>query len=142
MLPASIGIAIVALLLLVLHVARRYPSAPKRVPLGLNIDGRPRSLAPKIVLWLLPALLAAAVSIFAVTTLLDAARDDHRTISTLLFITLAEVAGLGAWSTDRQIELARKQTFRIAPSRTLLVVLPLLATVALLIFIAIRDNRY
>lgn len=142
MLPASIGVAVLAMLLLLLHVARRYPAAPKLVPYGLHTDGRPRRSIPKLMLWLSPVAQTITLAIIGFFTLHDSSRDDHRTFLTLVFLILTETAALGAWAVDRQIELARKQTFRVAPSRLLLVTLPLLATIALALVIAIRDNRY
>jgi hypothetical protein len=56
-----------------------------------------------------------------------------------VFLILAEVAWYVGWALDRQIEMARKMTFRIAPARMLRVALPLLATIALTVFIAARS---
>ena len=41
------------------HVARRYPAAPKRVPMRLRIDGRPGPLGTQSLLWLAPVIMAA-----------------------------------------------------------------------------------
>ena len=139
-LPVSIALAAVAIVLMLLHVARRYPVSPKQVPLSLRFDGRPRGLVPKIALWVAPAVLTALVVFAGATVLVGPVPDDQRTATALVFIIFAECAALVAWSTDRQIELARKQTFRIAPSRTLLVALPLLATIAILIAITVHPS--
>ena len=137
-LPVSLAIAATAIVLMLLHVARRYPISPKRVPLSLRFDGRPRGLVPKIALWLAPAVLTLLVAFVGARLLAAPVPEDQRTATALVFIIFAECAALVAWSTDRQIELARKQTFRIAPSRTLLVALPLLATIAILIVITVH----
>lgn len=139
-LPVSLAIAFVATALMLLHVARRYPTSPKNVPLSLRFDGRPRRLVPKLVLWLAPIVLTLAVAFVGVMLVAAPVPDDQRTATALVFIIFAECAALVAWSTDRQIELARKQTFRIAPARTLLVTLPLLATVAILIAITVHTS--
>lgn len=139
-LPVSLAIAAIAIVLMLLHVARRYPESPKHVPLSLRFDGRPRGLVPKIALWLAPVVLTLVVVFVGVRLLTAPVPDDQRPATALVFIIFAECAALVAWSTDRQIELARKQTFRIAPSRTLLVALPLLATVAILIAITVHAS--
>lgn len=140
LLPISLVIAFVATVLMLLHVARRYPTSPKNVPLGLRFDGRPRSLVPKIALWLAPVVLTLVVVFVGVMLVAAPVPEEQRTATALVFIIFAECAALVAWSTDRQIELARKQTFRIAPARTLLVAFPLLATVAILIAITVHTS--
>ncbi|GAC1575124.1 MAG: hypothetical protein NVS3B7_07470 [Candidatus Elarobacter sp.] len=140
--PAAALAAAIAAALMLLHVARRYRTSPKLVPIGLRFDGRPRRLVPKAMLWLAPVFITVFGTIAGVMLLTDPARDTHRTITVLALVLLAQIAAFVAWTTDRQLELARKQTFRIAPSRMLLVIFPLLATALALAIVAIHDNPY
>jgi hypothetical protein len=137
-LPVAFAVAVLSVLWLVWHVARRYPSAPKRVPLNLRLDGRPGHMASKRWLWLPPAILAAVMALLSV--LLPRAPDaaQHRTVIALVFVIIAEVAWFGAWQTDRQIELARKMTYRIAPVRTLRAFFPVLVTIVVAMVVAVR----
>jgi hypothetical protein len=138
-LPIAYGVAIAAVLLLMWHVARRYPSAPKRIPLRIGIDGRPsKRFGPKAVLWLAPGILAATLVILGVALRLDPPKSDVHMVLAFVFLTIAEVAWYAAWIIDRQIELARKMTYRIAPMRTLRVSLPLLVTVAVVVVLGLR----
>ena len=138
MLPAACGLAIVAILLFAWHVRRRYPSAPKMVPLTLRIDGRPGRMAPKRWLWLPPVIMAAVVAVLTAVLLRAPGAAEQRTTIALVFLTTAEVAWFGAWQTDRQIELARKMTYRIAPLRTLRVFFPILVTIVVTVIVAVR----
>lgn len=140
MLPLSLAASVIATVLLLLHVARRYPGSPKNVPIGLRLDGRPRRPAPKLVLWLAPVILATTVALTGAMTFIEPVPPEGRATMTLVFLIFAEIAALVAWATDRQIELGRKQIFRVAPSRTLLVAFPLLATIAILIALAARSG--
>jgi hypothetical protein len=140
MVPIAFGVAIVATVLLLLHLARRYPSVPKRVPLRINADGRPSSrTGPKAVLWLAPVILAVLLVVLGVLEVATPVTEHERVPTALVFLILAEVAWYVGWALDRQIEMARKMTFRIAPARMLRVALPLLATIALTVFIAARS---
>jgi hypothetical protein len=138
MLPVAIGAAIFALVALFWYVARRYPNAPKRVPTGVRIDGRPRRLGSRRWLWLAPGALLVVMTILGVTVVRHPPTEDTRTTIALAFIIVAELAWFVAWTTDRQIELARGMTFRIPPSRTLRVLLPILATLAITLALAIH----
>jgi hypothetical protein len=138
MLPIAFGIAIVALLVLIWHVGRRYPIAPKRVPMRVNIDGRPGRLGPKALLWLAPAAVAIVLGTLGIALAANPPKPEHRLLLTLVLFTVAEVTWFVGWMTDRQIELARKMTYRIAPSRTLRAFFPILATVVVTIVIAVR----
>ena len=138
MLPIAFGFAIVCVLGLVWHVARRYPSAPKQVPAGIRYDGRPGRLRPKALLWLAPVILAFCLGVTGVVLLAAPPRPDQRVLLTLVLLAIAEVTWFAAWSTDRQIELARKMTYRIAPSRILRALLPLLATIVAIVFVIAR----
>ena len=138
-LPIAYGIAVAATLLLMWHVARRYPSAPKRIPLRIGVDGRPsKRIGPRAVLWLPPAILAVALVILGVALRLDPPEERVHIVLALAFLTIAEVALFAGWIIDRQIELARKMTYRIAPMRTLRASLPLLVTVAVVLVLAFR----
>jgi hypothetical protein len=138
MLPIAFGFAFVCVLWLVWHVARRYPGAPKRVPTGIRYDGRPGRLGPKAVLWLAPVIIALCVGATGIGLLVAPPRTDQHVLLTLVMLALAELAWFAGWSTDRQIELARKMTYRIAPSRILRALLPLLATIVAIAFVAAR----
>ena len=137
-LPVACGLAIAGVLLFAWHVARRYPSAPKNVPLTLRIDGRPGRMASKRWLWMPPAILAAVVALLIVVLPRAPGAAEQRTTIALVFLTIAEVAWFGAWQTDRQIELARKMTYRIAPLRTLRVFFPILVTIVVTVVVAVR----
>jgi hypothetical protein len=140
MVPVAFCVAVVATALLILHLALRYPSVPKRVPLRIREDGRPsKHTAGKAILWLAPVILVAIVALLGVLTVVSPPADNQRTVIALVFVVLAEAAWYVGWALDRQIEMARKMTFRIAPMRMLRVVLPLLATVALTLFVAARS---
>ena len=138
MLPVAVGIAVAAIVALFWYVARRYPAAPKRVPLGLRIDGRPRRLAMRRWLWVAPCVLVAVMVILSVAVVTRPPPDEGRTTIALVFLTLAEVAWFVAWLMDRQIELARGMTHRIPPARTLRVFFPILATIVVTLVLALR----
>jgi uncharacterized membrane protein len=130
---------VTATLLLMWHVARRYPTAPKRVPLRIGIDGRPsKRIGPRAVLWLAPGILAVTLVILGVALRLDPPEEHVHVVLALAFLTIAEVALFAGWIIDRQIELARKMTYRIAPMRTLRASLPILVTVAVVLVLAYR----
>jgi hypothetical protein len=135
---AAIAIAQTALLLL--HLRRRYPVLPKRVPIGLRWDGRPRATGPKALLWLAPAIVAGALAIVIAAMLLDHLRAETQTTMLFVFLVVAEVAWYVQWTIDRQIEMARGMTHRIAPTRMLLTALPILATIAVAIAVAITQS--
>jgi hypothetical protein len=137
-LPVACGIAVVAILYFFWHVGRRYASAPKIVPLRLRIDGRPGQPGRKRWLWLPPAVLAAVTALVSVLLLRAPDAAEHRSTIALVFLTLAEVALFGVWQTDRQIELARKMTYRVAPARTLRALFPILVTIVVTIVVAVR----
>jgi hypothetical protein len=136
LLPIAFGIALAAAVLLLVHVARRYASAPKRVPIAIRYDGRPGRDAPRAILWLAPSILTLTVLTLGAALLVGRPRPEQTVVLALVFITMAEVAWLVGWVADRQIELARKMTFRIAPNRLILVILPLLATCVAIIVAA------
>ncbi len=138
--PVAYGIAVIAVLLLFWHVRRRYPSAPKRVPLGLRIDGRPRKSAAKRWLWLGPAVMAAIVAGLGVFLFTAPPGVDERTTIALVFVVIAEVAWFVAWTTDRQLELARGMTYRIPPMRTLRAFFPILVTTVVTLVLALRPG--
>lgn len=138
MLPIACGLAVAATVLMVWHVARLYPSAPKRVPLHIGYDGRPGTFAPRPLLWLAPGLVAVAVAIVTTALTVNPPRPDQTAILTMVFIIMAETAWLMTWLSDRQVELGRKITYRIAPGRLFRAIFPLLATLIVLAVIAAR----
>jgi hypothetical protein len=140
LLPVAIAVAIVAVAALCRHVARRYPTAPKRMPSGIDIDGRPRRPMSRRWLWVAPCILAAVTAFLSVAFARRPPPDDAVVSIALVFFTIAEVAWLIAWTTDRQIELARGMTYRVAPARLLRAIAPVLITGALAVFLAIRPS--
>ena len=137
-LPVACCLAVVAILFFFWHVARRYPSAPKLVPLRLRIDGRPGQPGSKRWLWFPPAIMAVVTAVLSVVLFRAPAATDQRTVVALVFLVIAEVALFGVWQTDRQIELARKMTYRVAPVRTLRALFPILVTTVVTVVLAAR----
>jgi uncharacterized membrane protein len=139
MIPIAFVLAVVATLLLLRHVAVRYPAIPARIPARLGIDGRPSNrLVGKAVVWVPPVAMAVILAVLGVLLLTSPPREDQRTVIALVFVIFAETAWCVGWSLDRQIEVARKMTYRVSPARTLRVMLPLLATIAITLVIAAR----
>lgn len=141
MLPLAFALAAVSALWMLVHVARRYRSAPKRVPWRVEMDGRPsKRLVGKWFLWVGPAIVTSVILVVGTATwLANGSGDDFsRTVLALVFLVCAEVAWFVAWVTDRQIELARKMTYRIAPARTWRAALPILLTTAVTLIVAAR----
>jgi hypothetical protein len=138
MLPVAYGIAVVAVLWLIRHVARGYRSAPKRVPLNIRADGRPGWPAPKPLLWLAPGVVAAVVIALGLAIFTGAQKTDEHAVLTLVMLAVAEVTWFVGWAGDRQIEMARKMTYRVAPGRLLRAVLPIIVTVVVLVFVGAR----
>jgi len=135
-LSIALAIAVAAVLLLFAHVARRYRDAPARVPLHVAYDGRPYRYGPRALLWLTPAILACVVAAVGVACVTQPPRAQQQPVIGMVFLVVAEVAWLVGWLVDRQIELARQMTFRIAPSRLVLVVLPVIGTMAVTLAVA------
>jgi hypothetical protein len=133
------GIAVAAVLWLVWHVRRRYPSVPKRISLRLRFDGRPsKPTGPRVIVWVAPIALVLVTALLTVLLVKSPPPPDQRVQIALVFVILAETAWATGWSTDRQIELARGMTYRVAPARMLRVFAPILVTVAVTLFLAIR----
>ncbi len=140
MIPVAYGVAAVSTLFLLVHLARRYPSVPKRVPMNIRPDGRPSErTAGKLVLWVAPAIIVVVLALLGVLALVQPPAENQRVIIALVFVTVAEVAWYAAWSIDRQIEMARKMTYRVAPTRLLRALVPLILTVAVTVFVAARS---
>lgn len=138
--PIAYGVAVVAVLLLVRHLAGRYRSVPARVPLNIGIDGRPsKRSGPKALLWLAPAILGAVLITLGVALAVDPPKHDQELPLALTFLIVSEVAWFCSWVIDRQIELARKMTYRIAPARLLRASLLIIASVAAVCVIAARS---
>ncbi len=134
------AIAVAQTALLVWHLWRRFPAIPKRVPLGLRLDGRPRAAAAKRWLWSAPVVVAAVVVVQCAAMILTPPPDETHLTLLFVFLVIAEVAWFVGWSIDRQIELARGMTHRIAPTRMLLMALPILATIAITVALAITQT--
>jgi hypothetical protein len=130
-------LAVLATVLMLRHVARGWSNAPARVPLHIGADGRPGFLAPRIWLWLAPGIVAALVVVLGCAVAVSAPRDDARPLPlALVFVVLAEVAGLIGWISGLQVELGRGMTFRIAPIRLWRAVAAILVTLAATIYVA------
>jgi hypothetical protein len=139
-LSAAYALAFGSTAFLVWHLARRYPSAPHRIALQIGIDGRPTGpTAGKWILWLAPAVLIVVVPLLGMQLVVAPKPADATLGMALVQIVIAEVAWILVWSTDRQIELARDASARIVPAQFLRVVLPLLATIALTLVVAMRS---
>ncbi len=134
----AFAVALAAVALLALHVRRRLPAMPERMPLGIGVDGRPRSRAPKAFVWLIPGALALAVLGVGCGLLTAPPEPDQQPLLALVLLELAVVAGLMSWVVDRLVELARDQTFRVKPARLLVATLPTLAGVVLIALVAAR----
>ena len=145
LLPFSVAwfgaaIAVVQVAVLFVHLARRYGAIPKRLPLGLRFDGRPRAPGAKAWLWVAPAVLAAVVAGLCVRTALEPGARYEGPTDLLAFLVLAESAWLVQWTIDRQIEIARGMTYRVAPQRLLLVVAPVVVTLCIALAFAISRS--
>lgn len=122
------GVAVLAVVLSVWQLARRYPSIPDRVPLGLRLDGRPRAEGRKSALWAPLAVLVTVIGVLIAQFALVPPDEYHWPFIALVFVVLAEIAWYLTWTVDRVVEMARGMTVRIAPTRMLLTVLPVAAT--------------
>lgn len=140
MLPLAYALAAIAALWMVQHLARCYPSVPKRIPARIHIDGRPsKQLVGKWFVWFAPSVVVAAIAALGVMVFFVKPPDEPtRPIVALAFLICAELVYFITWMTDRQIEIARKMTYRISPARTLRAALPVLLTAAVVIVIAAR----
>ncbi len=136
--PAAFAVAALSVLWLLWHVLRRYRSAPKRVPTGIRFDGRPARLGAKTTLWVAPLVIALALGVTGAALVRYPARSDQHLLLALALLAIAEVAWFAGWTIDRQIELARKMTYRVAPSRTLRALLPLIVTIVAIVVIGAR----
>ena len=125
---------------LVAHVWRRFPSVPKRVPSGIRLDGRPGPSWAKGWLWVTPTVFVAVLAILVAVMIAVRLPEEAGLVMLLVFLAVAEAAWFAQWTTDRQIEMARGMTYRIAPARLLLALLPILATIALTIVVAITQS--
>jgi hypothetical protein len=136
------GFAALAAVLLALHVRRRYPAMPERIPLQIGIDGRPGPLYRKIWVWYLPGLFALFVALLgiAVFTANTPSRFWEQFVLTLVVLEIALFAYFLGWLVDRLIELARRQTYRIAPVRIGLVLAAIGAPSLLILAIARLAN--
>jgi hypothetical protein len=136
LLGIALGIAVVATVLLALHVWRRFPTMPARIPLHIGLDGRPGPLYPRTFIWLLPAIFAVVVVALGVSLLGTPPARSDRPVLALVLLQIALIAYLMGWVVDRLIELGRRQTYRIAPGRIALVVAAIIAPIVLILFVA------
>jgi hypothetical protein len=136
LLGIAFGIAVVATLLLALHVWRRFPTMPARIPLSIQIDGRPGQPYPRAFVWLVPAIFAVVVAGVGAGLLGNPPTPSDRPVLALVLLQIALIAYLMAWVVDRLIELGRHQTYRIAPGRIALVIAAIVAPIVLILFIA------
>jgi hypothetical protein len=135
-LPIAFTVAVLSVLWLVWHVARRYPAAPKRVPTGIRFDGRPGRLGAKRTLWLAPAIIALTLGALGAGLRLYPPAPDQHLLLALVTLLIGELAWYAGWTIDRQIELARKMTYRVAPARTLRALVPILVTTIVIVVAA------
>ncbi len=137
----SYALALGATAFVVWHLAQRYAGAPARIPLQIGFDGRPsRVTAGKWILWAAPAVLVVVVPYLGIAMLRTPLPDAAARVIILVHLTIVDIAWLVAWSIDRQIELARDATARIAPRRLLRVISPLLVLVAVTLVVAARSS--
>ncbi len=132
------GIALVATAFLALHVRGRFPTMPKRMPLGIGIDGRARQRAPRAFVWLIPGTLGFVMLALGAGLLTAPPDPDRQPVLALVLLELAAIAVWMRWIVDRLIELARDQTFRVRPARLLASSLPMVAGIALIAVFAAR----
>lgn len=131
----AFGIAVVATLLLALHVWRRFPTMPARIPLHIGIDGRPGPPYPRAWVWVGPGIFAFIVVSFGVNLLTYPVAPPDRPILALVLLQIALLAYFMAWLIDRLIELGRRQTYRVAPGRIALVIAAIVAPIILTLFV-------
>jgi hypothetical protein len=122
------------------RLARRYARIPVRVPLRLRLDGRPRAAGSKAGLWIAPIALFVATLGLAVVLLRRPPPNWDDLLIALAFLICAEAGWFIAWTTDRQIEVARGMTVRIAPQRIVALASPLAVTVLVAIVEAIAQS--
>jgi hypothetical protein len=135
------GLAALAAALLALHVRRRYPAMPERIPLQIGIDGRPGPLYRKVWVWYLPGLFALFVALLGIAVFTNAPpRFWEQFVLTLVVLEIALFAYFLGWLVDRLIELARRQTYRIAPVRIGLVIAAIGAPSLLILAVARLAN--
>jgi hypothetical protein len=127
------AIAVVVTLLMLRHVARVWPNAPARVPLHLGIDGRPGMLAPRPFLWLAPGIVTAVVVYLGVTLATMPPYAASPLGLALVYVIVAEVAAFVGWLAGLQVQIGRNQTFRIAPTRLLIAIGPIILTILALV---------
>ncbi len=134
----AFGIAVVATALLALHVRTRFAAMPKRMPLGIGIDGRARQRAPRAFVWVIPGTLALVVLAVGAGLLTAPPEPGRQPVLALVLLELALIAASLRWIVDRLIELGRDQTFRVRPARLLAAMLPMLIGIAVITVVAQR----
>jgi hypothetical protein len=131
--------ALLAALLLLRHVARRWPSVPARIPMSIGYDGRGRGPVPRGWIWFLPLVICTIIVVIPpLLVLVPSHRPPPPIVTALLCLLLIELAGLIGWLVSLQIELGRKMTFRIAPIRLARAVAPVLVTIAIILYVAVN----
>ncbi len=123
-----------------LRLARRFASIPARVPLRLRLDGRPRATGSKRGLWIAPLTTLTVTVVLGAAVLAHPPPYWQDVIVALAFLICAEVGWFIAWTIDRQVEIARGMTVRIAPRRIVALAFPLVATIAVAIVEAIAQS--
>jgi hypothetical protein len=122
------------------RLARRFKSLPPRVPLRLRFDGRPRAVGPKAGLFLAPGATLFVVVVLTIALLVHRPPEYQRPALALAFVILAEIAWFAAWSSERQIEIARGMTVRIAPQRMVAIAFPIAATIVIALAVIIGQT--
>jgi hypothetical protein len=132
--------ALASQLWFIARLARRYARIPVRVPLRLRLDGRPRAAGSKAGLWIAPIALFVVTLGLAIVLVRRPPPNWDDVLIALAFLICAEVGWFVAWTTDRQVEVARGMTVRIAPKRIVALASPLAVTVLVAIVEAIAQS--
>lgn len=132
---AAYALAVVATLLMLRRVAQLWSNAPARVPLHVGIDGRPGMLAPRPFLWLAPGVVVAVVVYLGAVLATTPPYAASPLVLALVYVMVAEFAALTGWLASLQVQMGRNQTYRIAPTRLLLAVGPIILTILALVYV-------
>lgn len=136
----SYAVAAGATVWLIAHVARLHAAAPARLPLRVDLEGRPsRATVGKWILWLPPGVLASALVMLGILRTADlrgTTRAGDEPMMVLIYVVFAYVAWAAAWALDRQVAVAREPAVRFAPVTTLWVALPILVLIAAIAAVA------
>ena len=83
-------------------------------------------------------VLVATLVVLGIALRLDPPAERVQLLLALVFLTITEVAWYTGWIIDRQIELARKISYRVAPARTLRASFAIILTIAVTLVLAVR----